>query len=124
MKFRAVPQTELVVSEVGFSLASSDDSEWIQDDVVFERRLRLAYDSGITLFDVGPVNESGGWSGVFSKSFSAAMRRNLILAAVLGPALGDKEIEPACDRFLRQLNTDVLDLCQFENPPGRIIQSG
>lgn len=94
MKFRAVADTELLVSEVALDV---DGSAAASDPVSAERLLRLAYDEGVNLFLVSRPQSLGGALGA---AFGGE-HRSKVSIAIREAWTGD------LDRFARRLDEDL-----------------
>ncbi|MBV9079559.1 MAG: aldo/keto reductase [Elusimicrobia bacterium] len=105
MKFRAIPLTDVVVSETGFSLDSFHREAG--DPIAVERTLRLAQDQGINFFSLG---RNGHVTDLyFSAAFSKERRQRLVVAAVeTWSSFGD--LEAAVEGRLRGASLERLDL--------------
>ncbi len=119
MKFRAITGTELVVSEVGYSIGARSGL----DPLLTERLVRLAYDEGINLFclPVGPLHDAA-----VSSALGGAVRNKVFLSASFAwPADGDmKRLETAISSRLLRLNTDRFDILFLRNIPSDALADG
>jgi aryl-alcohol dehydrogenase-like predicted oxidoreductase len=140
MKYRPYPNTDLVVSEVGFGLWTTATDWWgtMSDDQAV-RMLGEALDLGITLFDAADTYGNGRSEEQLAKAF--ANRREQVVYATkfgydfynyAGERKGQQEIpadfSPAFVRFaleqsLRRLQTDTIDLYQIHNAHLEQIES-
>jgi len=132
MKYRRYPNTDLVVSEVGFGLWTTATDWWGKmSDEQAVALLHEALDCGVTLFDAADTYGNGRSEEQLAAAFSD--RRDRVVYATkfgydfynyAGERKGQQEIpvnfSPAFVRFaleesLRRLNTDSIDLYQIHN---------
>ena len=133
MEYRAMGDTGLKVSGVGFGVWTVSTTMWgITDDDYGIKLLRLALDRGITFFDTADVYGDGKGETILARAFEGR-RDDIIIATKFGydfythPGLqpGQRErphdwspafARRACEESLRRLNTDHIDMYQLHNP--------
>jgi len=133
MKYRALGDTGLQVSEVGFGVWTVSTSMWgVNDQEVRLRLLRRAFELGITFFDTADVYGDGAGETVLRDALGDK-RDQMVIATKFGydfynhPGLqpGQRErphdwspafVTKACEESLRRLGTDHIDLYQLHNP--------
>ena len=133
MQYRALGDTGLNVSAVGFGVWTVSTTMWgIEDDAVGLHLLRRAYELGVTFYDTADVYGDGKGETLLTDALGAH-RDELVIATKFGydfytyPGLqpGQRErphdwspayIRKACEESLRRLNTDRIDLYQMHNP--------
>ena len=133
MEYRAMGDTGLNVSSVGFGVWTVSTSMWgITDDAYGIKLLRLALDRGITFFDTADVYGDGKGETILAQAFEGR-RDDIVIATKFGydfyshPGLqpGQRErphdwspafVRRACEESLRRLNTDRIDMYQLHNP--------
>lgn len=132
MKYRRYPNTDLVVSEVGFGLWTTATDWWGKtSDAEAVALLHEALDLGITLFDAADTYGNGRSEEQLAQAF--ADRREKVVYATkfgydfynyAGERKGQQEIpvdfSPQFVRFaleqsLRRLKTETIDLYQIHN---------
>lgn len=133
MKYRALGDTGLQVSEVGFGVWTVSTSMWgVNDDAVRLRLLHKAFDLGITFFDTADVYGDGMGETILTRALGDR-RDQIVIATKFGydfynyPGLqpGQRErphdwspafVRKACEESLKRLGTDHIDLYQLHNP--------
>ena len=131
MKFRKLPRTDLVLSEVGFGVWTVATNWWGKiEDADKSALLENAVEEGINFFDTADTYGDGFGEEVLAKVLGHK-RNDLIIATKFGydiydptPREGhqeraqkfDKEfVKYACEQSLRRLGTDYIDLYQAHN---------
>jgi aryl-alcohol dehydrogenase-like predicted oxidoreductase len=131
MKFRKMPGTELVLSEVGFGVWTVATNWWGKiEDADKESLLENAVEQGINFFDTADTYGDGFGEEVLAK-YLGHKRNELVIATKFGydfydptprdghkerPQKFDKEfVKFACEQSLRRLGTDYIDLYQAHN---------
>lgn len=88
-----------------------DDNESIQ-------AIRTAFDNGITTFDTAEVYGNGHSERILGKAIKG-IRQNVVVATkVFSNHLKYNQLIRACERSLKNLDTDYIDLYQIHWPPG------
>ncbi|HEY0140483.1 MAG TPA: aldo/keto reductase [Thermoanaerobaculia bacterium] len=125
MKQRPFGSTGLTVSEVGFGAGHIGDGSMSEDEV--GHLLNALVDEGVTLFDTA---RSYGLSEERIGRHLAHRRGEIVLSTKIGYGIDGYEdwtpeiIEPAVDRALGMLRTDVLDIVHFHSCPLDVLQRG
>ena len=143
MKYRKVGSTDLLVSEVGFGVWTVSTSGWprlSEQDAV--KLLQTAHSLGVTLFDTADVHGEGYGEEILAKALQGH-RHDVALATKVGydfykkPPLAAtldgkpqelsqnfsaKHIKFACERSLKRLRSDYIDLYQLHKPPLEVLQ--
>ena len=131
MKFRKLPRTDLVLSEVGFGVWTVATNWWGKiEDADKKALLENAVEEGINFFDTADTYGDGLGEEILAKVLGHR-RNELIIATKFGydiydptPREGhqeraqkfDKEfVRYACEQSLRRLGTDYIDLYQAHN---------
>ena len=133
MKFRQLPRTDLVLSEVGFGVWTVATNWWGQiSDEGKASLLENALEIGINFFDTADTYGEGFGEEILSKVLGHR-RKDMIIATKFGydfydksiPRVGHQErvqkfdrefVTFACEQSLRRLQTDYIDLYQLHNP--------
>ena len=142
MKYRQLPRTDLLVSEVGFGVWTVATNWWGRIPEETRRQLlEEALELGINLFDTADTYGDGYGEEILAR-FMGHRRHDMIIATKFGydiydqstPRIGHQErpqkFEPefirfACEQSLRRLKTDYIDLYQLHNPRiGAIADDG
>ena len=132
MKFRQLPRTDLVVSEVGFGVWTVATNWWGRiEEADRAALLENALELGVNFFDTADTYGDGYGEEILAKTLGHR-RQDLLIATKFGydiydptprdghrerPQKFDREfVIYACEQSLRRLNTDYIDLYQAHNP--------
>ena len=132
MKFRQLPRTDLVVSEVGFGVWTVATNWWGRiEEADRAALLENALELGVNFFDTADTYGDGYGEEILAKVLGHR-RQDLLIATKFGydiydptprdghrerPQKFDREfVIYACEQSLRRLNTDYIDLYQAHNP--------
>lgn len=78
--------------------------------------IKMAYDQGITTFDTAEAYGGGASEDLLAKALGEK-RNDIIIASKAGPAdFAPEDIKKACERGLKNLKTDYIDLYQLHWP--------
>jgi aryl-alcohol dehydrogenase-like predicted oxidoreductase len=131
MKFRKMPRTDLVLSEVGFGVWTVATNWWGKiEDADKKALLENAVDQGINFFDTADTYGDGLGEEILAEVLGHK-RNEIVIATKFGydiydprPRDGHKEraqkfdkefVKYACEQSLRRLGTDYIDLYQAHN---------
>ena len=131
MKFRKLPRTDLVLSEVGFGVWTVATNWWGKiEDADKAALLENAVEEGINFFDTADTYGDGFGEEILA-TVLGHKRNNIVIATKFGydiydstPRDGHKEraqkfdkefVKYACEQSLRRLGTDYIDLYQAHN---------
>lgn len=130
MNYRALGQTGISVSEIGFGAwgiggrTVGHTSYGETDDATSLAALSHALDCGITLFDTSSAYGDGRSEVLIGQAFSGSKRDKVVIATKAGyeswdrpPDFSPKAIEASVERSLARLRSDRVDLLQLHNPP-------
>ena len=132
MRFRQLPRTDLVLSEVGFGVWTVATNWWGKlEDAERAALLENAVELGINFFDTADTYGDGFGEEILA-SVLGHRRNDLVIATKFGydiydptprdghrerPQKFDREfVKFACEQSLRRLDTDYIDLYQVHNP--------
>jgi aryl-alcohol dehydrogenase-like predicted oxidoreductase len=133
MKYRQMPRTDLLLSEIGFGVWTVATTWW--GKIPEEQRkalLEQALEQGINFFDTADTYGEGYGEEILAK-FLGHRRHEIVIATKFGYDFYDKitpreghqerpqKFEPdfirfACEQSLRRLRTDYIDIYQLHNP--------
>lgn len=82
------------------------------------KAIRQAYESGITTVDTAEVYGNGYSERIVAKALSDVRDQVIYASKVFADHLQYDQVIAACDRSLKNLNTDYLDLYQIHWPSG------
>lgn len=118
MQYRTLAKTDIEVSAVAFGCwAIVGGFTWgEQDEADSLAALRAAYDAGVTLFDTAEGYGNGQSERLIAKAL-ADVRDQIVIATKASPEhFAPDDLRAACERSLRNLNTDRIDLYQLHWP--------
>lgn len=118
MKYRTLAGTDIEVSAVAFGCwAIAGGFNWgHQEESDSIEALRSAYDAGFTLFDTAEGYGDGHSEKLLSKALSD-VRDTIVIATKVSPSnFAPDSLRKACERSLRNLETDRIDLYQLHWP--------
>lgn len=87
-------------------------------DSMSERAVKAALDAGITAFDTAESYGDGHSERVLGRALSGVRNRVAILTKVFASHLHEDAVIAACERSLKNLGTDRIDLYQVHWPSG------
>lgn len=124
MRSRKLGKNGPEISVVGFGTWAAGGDMWgkIQDDEVIAA-MRRAFDLGVTWVDTADAYGDGHAEELVAEAVEG--RDDILVATKVGfrPeggfSLAPKYIRTACERSLKRLRTDVIDLYQFHWPADR-----
>jgi len=131
MKFRKLPRTDLVLSEVGFGVWTVATNWWGKiEDAEKASLLENAVEEGINFFDTADTYGDGFGEEILA-TVLGHKRNDIVIATKFGydiydptPRDGHKEraqkfdkefVKSACEQSLGRLGTDYIDLYQAHN---------
>lgn len=88
------------------------------DDNETRHAVRAAFDAGITAFDTAEAYGNGHSERILGQGLSGVREHAVIATKVFSNHLTYKQVIRACERSLKNLNTDYIDLYQIHWPPG------
>lgn len=88
------------------------------DDNASRQAIRAAFDAGITTFDTAEVYGNGHSERILGQALSDVRQQAVIGTKVFSNHLAYDQVIRACERSLKHLNTDYIDLYQIHWPPG------
>ena len=119
MKTKKLGKTEIRLSAVMMGTWQAGKAMWTDiDDRESEKAIRAAMDAGITSFDTAEAYGNGHSERVLGKAVGNRRDQVQLLTKVFSNHLGYDQVITACDRSLKNLATDYIDLYQIHWPPG------
>lgn len=118
MEKYALPNSELEISRLIFGCwAIVGGFNWgPQEERDSLAAIKMAYDQGITTFDTAEAYGGGASENLLAKALGEK-RKEIIIASKAGPAdFASADIKKACERGLKNLKTDYIDLYQLHWP--------
>jgi aryl-alcohol dehydrogenase-like predicted oxidoreductase len=131
MKHRRLGSTDLELSEVGFGVWTLTTGWWgnVEESEAL-KMLRRALDLGITFYDTADTYGDGYGETLLARAFEG-QREEIVIATKFGydicspreHAQGERKqrwdpafVRMACERSLKRLGADRIDLWQLHNP--------
>ncbi|MRG98009.1 aldo/keto reductase [Polyangium spumosum] len=119
MKYKKLGQTSMEVSSIVFGGWQAGKESWvgIDDDAQIAAH-RAALDAGVTTFDTAEEYGAGHSERILTKALAGERGRIVIATKVSWNNLRRAKVIEACERSLRNLATDRIDLYQIHWPAG------
>jgi myo-inositol catabolism protein IolS len=119
MEFRSLGQTGIQISAVIMGTWQAGKAMWTQiDDKETLKAMRTAVDAGITTFDTAQVYGNGHSERIIGQALSDIRDKVVLATKVFSNHLKYDQVIQACNRSLKNLKTDYIDLYQVHWPPG------
>lgn len=118
MKYCKLGKTDIEVSTIAFGCwAIVGGFNWgPQDENDSLEALRAAYEAGITFFDTAEAYGDGQSEQLIARALSDVRDKIVIASKVSLDHFAAEDLRSACERSLRNLNTDRIDLYQLHWP--------
>ena len=112
-------KTDIHLSAIIMGTWQTGKSMWTGiDDAQSEKAIHAAMDAGVTAFDTAEVYGNGHSERVLGKAIGDRRDQVTLLSKVFSNHLAANQVINACNRSLKNLGTDYLDLYQIHWPPG------
>jgi aryl-alcohol dehydrogenase-like predicted oxidoreductase len=119
MKQRKLGASGIQISSIIMGLWQAGKEMWVGiDDTETTRAIRAAYEAGITTFDTAEVYGKGHSEKILASAISAVRDKVIYATKVFANHLKYDQVMDACDRSLKNLQTDYIDLYQIHWPSG------
>ena len=119
MQSRMLGKTDIQLSAIIMGTWQTGKSMWAGiDDAQSEKAIQAAINAGITTFDTAEVYGNGHSEHVLGKAIGDRRHQVKLLSKVFSNHLAYDQVINACNRSLKNLGTDYLDLYQIHWPPG------
>ena len=118
-RHRKLGHSNIVISPIIMGLWQAGGQYWAGiEDRESERAIHAALDAGITTFDTAEEYGAGHSERILGKALAGRRHEAVILTKVFSDHLARDQVIEACDRSLRNLGTDHIDLYQIHWPSG------
>ena len=119
METRSLGTSDIQITPILMGTWQAGKRMWsgIDDNESIEA-IRAAVDAGITTIDTAEVYGGGHSEQIVAKAVSDIRDRLVYASKVFANHLKYEQVIEACDRSLKNLNTDYLDLYQIHWPSG------
>ena len=94
-----------------------------QEEKANIQTVHAALDLGITLFDTAEGYGSGKSEEVLGKALKGKREGAVIATKSSGPTYSPDELEASCDKSLKRLRTDYIDIYQLHWPRSEMVDS-
>ncbi|MEI6213388.1 MAG: aldo/keto reductase [Desulfuromonadales bacterium] len=135
MKYRALGNSGIQVSEIGFGawgiggLVQDSSAYGPTDDKVSQQALAAAFDAGVTFYDTAALYGYGHSEELIGKTFRT-VRDQIVLSTKAGYVnfSGVQDFSPgylrtSLEASLRRLQTEYVDVFQLHDPPIDLLKS-
>ncbi len=117
MKQRQLGKSDIQVSSIIMGLWQAGKEMWVGiDDKQTTAAIRAAYEAGITTFDTAEAYGKGHSEQVLASAISDIRDKVIYATKVFANHLKYDQVLQACDRSLKNLQTDYIDLYQIHWP--------
>jgi aryl-alcohol dehydrogenase-like predicted oxidoreductase len=119
MELRALGSSKIKISPIVMGTWQAGKEMWVGiDDRESITAIRAAYDAGITTFDTAEAYGNGHSERIVAKALSSVRDRVVYATKVFANHLRHEQVIKACERSLKNLATDLIDLYQIHWPSG------
>ncbi len=109
----------IAVSSVIMGTWQAGKEMWVGiEDAQSEAAVRAAFEAGITTFDTAEIYGKGHAERILGKALAAVRSQVVLASKVFATHLKYDQVIQACNRSLKNLATDVIDLYQIHWPAG------
>ena len=119
MELQPLGSSEIKISPIVMGTWQAGKEMWVGiDDSESIAAIRAAYDAGITTFDTAEAYGNGHSERIVAKALSDVRDRVVYATKVFANHLRYDQVIKACERSLKNLATDTIDLYQIHWPSG------
>lgn len=119
MHLRPLGNSDIQISSIIMGTWQAGKNMWVGiEDQKIEKALNDAFDAGVTTFDTAEVYGSGYSERIVGKALKNHRLKAVIATKVFSNHLAYKQVITACERSLKNLGTDYIDLYQIHWPAG------
>jgi myo-inositol catabolism protein IolS len=119
MEKRQLGTSEIYITPIIMGTWQAGKSMWVGiEDVETVKAMRSAFEAGITTFDTAEIYGDGHSEQIVSQALSDVRSQVVYASKVFANHLKYDAVIAACDRSLKNLNTDYIDLYQIHWPSG------
>ena len=119
MELRRLGRSDITISAIVMGTWQAGKDMWVGiDDNRTVAALRAAFDAGITTFDTAEAYGNGHSEKIVAKALSGVRSQVIYATKVFANHLKYDQVTAACERSLKNLETDVIDLYQIHWPSG------
>jgi myo-inositol catabolism protein IolS len=119
MQFRTLNKSALQISSIIMGTWQAGKEMWTGiDDKQTTAAIRTAFEAGITTFDTAEAYGKGHSERILGQALADVRNRVVLATKVFANHLKFDQVMAACERSLKNLKTDWIDLYQIHWPSG------
>lgn len=119
METRSLGNSELQITPIIMGTWQAGKRMWVGiEDEDSIKAIRAAFEAGITTIDTAEIYGEGHSEQVVAEALSDVREQVVYASKVFPTHLKYEQVIEACDRSLKNLNTDYIDLYQIHWPSG------
>lgn len=119
MQQRELGRSGIAISAVIMGTWQAGKDMWVGiEDAASEAAVRAAFEAGITTFDTAEIYGNGHSERILGKALADVRGQVVLASKVFANHLKYDQVIQACNRSLKNLATDVIDLYQIHWPAG------
>ena len=119
MEKRALGTSEIKITPIIMGTWQAGKKMWVDiEDSEVIKAIREAFDAGITTIDTAEVYGDGYSERIVAQALGDVREQVVLATKVFANHLKYDQVIEACDRSLKNLNTDYIDLYQIHWPSG------
>lgn len=119
MEKRSLGTSDLKITPIIMGTWQAGKKAWVGiEDAQSIEAIRAAFDSGITTIDTAEVYGEGHSEAIVAQALSDVRDKVVYATKVFANHLKYDQVIEACERSLKNLNTDYIDLYQIHWPSG------
>ena len=119
MQLRKLGQSDVQISSIIMGLWQAGKEMWVGiDDKETTQAIRAAFEAGITTFDTAEAYGKGHSERILASATSDIRNKLVYATKVFANHLKYDQVLESCDRSLKNLQTDYIDLYQIHWPSG------
>lgn len=119
MEKRILGQSDILITPILIGTWQAGKRMWVGiEDAETIKAIRAAFDAGITTVDTAEVYGEGHSEQIVAQALSDVRDQVVYASKVFANHLKYDQVIEACERSLKNLNTDYIDLYQIHWPSG------
>lgn len=119
METRNLGQSDIKITPIIMGSWQAGKNMWVGiDDAETTKAMQAAFEHGITTFDTAEVYGDGHSERIVGEALFSVRDRVVYATKVFANHLKYEQVIAACDRSLKNLKTDYIDLYQIHWPSG------
>jgi myo-inositol catabolism protein IolS len=119
MQTRLLGRSGIPISAIIMGTWQAGKAMWTGiDDKLTLKAMRAAFDAGVTTFDTAEAYGNGHSERIMGQALASVRDKVVIATKVFSNHLKFDQVIAACERSLKNLGTDHIDLYQIHWPPG------